>query len=65
MHRVYVLNITKLVFNHRLCLVNTAVFYNRGATTSGTGSPKPEGEIAEAEASTPGKEPGRGFCEIQ
>ena len=42
------------------------LFYsNRGATTSGTGSPKPEGEIAEAEASTPGKEPGRGFCEIQ
>ncbi|XP_047040708.1 uncharacterized protein LOC124645021 isoform X2 [Helicoverpa zea] len=36
-----------------------------GATTSGTGSPKPEGDVVEAEASTPGKEPGRGFCEIQ
>lgn len=37
----------------------------RGATTSGAGSPKPEGEAAEVEASTPGKESGRGFCEIQ
>ncbi|KAJ8737535.1 hypothetical protein PYW08_000130 [Mythimna loreyi] len=44
---------------------NTVRVDMTGATISGTGSPKPEGEIAEADASTPGKEPGRGFCEIQ
>lgn len=42
-------------------------FRHRGATSSGAGSPKPEGEgvVADGEASTPGKESGRGFCEIQ
>ncbi|CAH0578198.1 unnamed protein product [Chrysodeixis includens] len=44
---------------------NTVRVDMTGATTSGTGSPKPEGEAAEVEASTPGKESGRGFCEIQ
>lgn len=40
--------------------------YDRGATASGSGSPKPEGEAAvEGDASTPTKESGRGFCEIQ
>lgn len=41
------------------------LFVIRGATTSGTGSPKPEGDVVDPEASTPSKEPGRGFCEIQ
>ncbi|KAL0852042.1 hypothetical protein ABMA28_000299 [Loxostege sticticalis] len=44
---------------------NTVRIDMTGATTSGTGSPKPEGEVAEGEASTPGKETGRAFCEIQ
>ncbi|XP_022832822.1 voltage-gated potassium channel subunit beta-1 [Spodoptera litura] len=44
---------------------NTVRVDMTGATTSGTGSPKPEGDVVDAEASTPSKEPGRGFCEIQ
>ncbi|XP_075991491.1 potassium voltage-gated channel subfamily A regulatory beta subunit hyperkinetic isoform X4 [Anticarsia gemmatalis] len=45
---------------------NTVRVDMTGATTSGAGSPKPEGEAAgEGEASTPGKESGRAFCEIQ
>ncbi|XP_048488857.1 voltage-gated potassium channel subunit beta-2 isoform X7 [Plutella xylostella] len=38
-----------------------------GATTSGTGTPKPEAVEAalEPEVATPSKEPGRAFCEIQ
>ncbi|XP_061704063.1 voltage-gated potassium channel subunit beta-2 isoform X3 [Cydia pomonella] len=44
---------------------NNTVRVDMTGATSGTGSPKPEGEAIEGEASTPGKEPGRGFCEIQ
>ncbi|CAH2985434.1 unnamed protein product [Chilo suppressalis] len=45
---------------------NTVRVDMTGATTSGTGSPKPDGENAgDGEASTPGKESGRAFCEIQ
>ncbi|XP_031767311.1 voltage-gated potassium channel subunit beta-2 isoform X2 [Galleria mellonella] len=45
---------------------NTVRVDMTGAMTSGTGSPKPEGDnAAEGEASTPGKESGRAFCEIQ
>ncbi|XP_073954181.1 potassium voltage-gated channel subfamily A regulatory beta subunit hyperkinetic isoform X1 [Choristoneura fumiferana] len=44
---------------------NTVRVDMTGATTSGAGSPKPEGDVLEGEPSTPGKEPGRGFCEIQ
>ncbi|XP_047543912.1 voltage-gated potassium channel subunit beta-2 isoform X3 [Vanessa tameamea] len=36
-----------------------------GASTSGAGSPKPDAEGAEVEITTPAKESGRGFCEIQ
>ncbi|XP_048488853.1 uncharacterized protein LOC105380545 isoform X3 [Plutella xylostella] len=44
-----------------------SVFYRSGATTSGTGTPKPEAVEAalEPEVATPSKEPGRAFCEIQ
>ncbi|XP_072930474.1 voltage-gated potassium channel subunit beta-2 isoform X2 [Epargyreus clarus] len=41
---------------------NTVRVDMTGASTSAAGSPKPEGDD---EASTPGKESGRGFCEIQ
>ncbi|XP_063837457.1 voltage-gated potassium channel subunit beta-2 isoform X7 [Ostrinia nubilalis] len=44
---------------------NNTVRIDMTGVTSGTGSPKPEGEGAEGEASTPGKETGRAFCEIQ
>ncbi|XP_060809705.1 voltage-gated potassium channel subunit beta-2 isoform X2 [Amyelois transitella] len=45
---------------------NTVRVDMTGATTSGTGSPKPEGDNAvEGESATPGKESGRAFCEIQ
>ncbi|XP_063632862.1 voltage-gated potassium channel subunit beta-2 isoform X6 [Cydia splendana] len=44
---------------------NNTVRVDMTGATSGTGSPKAEGEAIEGEASTPGKEPGRGFCEIQ
>uniref|UniRef100_A0A2H1WL41 SFRICE_018028 n=1 Tax=Spodoptera frugiperda TaxID=7108 RepID=A0A2H1WL41_SPOFR len=40
---------------------NTVRVDMTGATTSGTGSPKPEGDVVDPEASTPSKEPGRGF----
>ncbi|XP_068625497.1 voltage-gated potassium channel subunit beta-2 isoform X1 [Battus philenor] len=45
---------------------NTVRLDMTGATASGSGSPKPEGEVTvEGEASTPAKESGRAFCEIQ
>ncbi|XP_045458312.1 voltage-gated potassium channel subunit beta-2 [Melitaea cinxia] len=44
---------------------NTVRLDMTGASTSGAGSPKAEGDVVEAEASTPAKESGRGFCEIQ
>ncbi|XP_049884642.1 voltage-gated potassium channel subunit beta-1 isoform X3 [Pectinophora gossypiella] len=44
---------------------NNTVRIDMPGGTSGAGSPKPEGEGAEGEASTPGKESGRAFCEIQ
>nr|XP_034839541.1 voltage-gated potassium channel subunit beta-1 isoform X1 [Maniola hyperantus] len=44
---------------------NTVRVDMTGASTSGAGTPKPEGDAAEGEASTPAKETGRGFCEIQ
>ncbi|XP_053624145.1 voltage-gated potassium channel subunit beta-2 isoform X2 [Plodia interpunctella] len=44
---------------------NTVRLDMTGATISGTGSPKPEDNAVEGEPSSPGKEPGRSFCEIQ
>ncbi|XP_028032939.1 voltage-gated potassium channel subunit beta-2 isoform X1 [Bombyx mandarina] len=44
---------------------NTVRVDMTGATTSGAGSPKPEEVACEGEASTPAKESGRAFCDIQ
>lgn len=46
-------------------VINFVIVCCSGASTSGAGSPKAEGDVVEAEASTPAKESGRGFCEIQ
>ncbi|XP_059055184.1 voltage-gated potassium channel subunit beta-2 [Achroia grisella] len=44
---------------------NTVRVDMTGATTSGAGTPKPEDDNAVEGVSTPGKESGRGFCDIQ
>lgn len=44
---------------------NTVRVDMTGASASATGSPKPEENAGEAETSTPAKESGRGFCDIQ
>ncbi|KPJ09343.1 Voltage-gated potassium channel subunit beta-2 [Papilio machaon] len=45
---------------------NTVRIDMPGGAASGAGTPKPEGEAsAEGEASTPAKESGRSFCDIQ